>query len=85
MLFGPRALVSALFQALLLPADRNVCVRAIGINAEARRMIRQGEEELHRILHSDGDGVAGDMRSGKWRHVELPPRMIRYGAPERFA
>jgi hypothetical protein len=45
-------------------------------------MIRQGEAELHRILHSDGDGVAGDMRSGVWRRVELPPRVICYDAPE---
>jgi hypothetical protein len=57
-------------------------VRAIGIDAEAWRMIRQGEAELNRILHSDGDGIAGDMHSGTWRRIELPRRVIRYGAPE---
>ena len=64
-----------------MPADRNACARAIGFDAECWRMIRQGEAELHRILHSDGGGVAGDMRSGVWRCVELPPRVICYGAP----
>jgi hypothetical protein len=37
------------------PADRNACVRAIGIDAEAWRMIRQGEATLRRILHPEYD------------------------------
>jgi phage head maturation protease len=37
------------------PADRNAFVRAIGIDAEAWRMIRQGEATLRRILRPEDD------------------------------
>jgi Caudovirus prohead serine protease len=64
------------------PADPNACVRAVGLEAEMWRAIRFGEEELDRILHSDGDGVLGDMRQGEgYRRIELP-RGVLYGAPE---
>jgi hypothetical protein len=42
------------------PADKNAFVRAVGLNAEAWRMIRQGEAELQRILHSDEPGIFGN-------------------------
>jgi hypothetical protein len=42
-----------------VPADPACCVRALRFNAECWRMTKQGEAELQRILHSDGDGVYG--------------------------
>jgi hypothetical protein len=66
------------------PADRNAFVRAVGFDAECWRMIKQGEEELRRILYSDGDGVYGNMQNRGWRRVELPPLVVQYGAPEAF-
>jgi hypothetical protein len=56
-------------------------VRAIGINAEAWRMIKQGEEALQRILHSDGDGVFGNMQRDGYRRVVMPPS-VGFGAAE---
>jgi hypothetical protein len=65
------------------PADPNAFVRAIGFEAECWRMIRQGEEALHRILHSDGDGVDGGMYGEHegFRRIVMPP-LIQYAPPE---
>ena len=65
-----------------MPADRNACVRAIGIDAEAWRMIRQGEATLRRILHPEYDRDDDD-DDELMRRVLVPGReTILYGAPE---
>lgn len=42
------------------PSDAEAFVRATGFNAQCWAMIRQGEEELRRILHPDHDDDDGD-------------------------
>jgi phage head maturation protease len=65
-----------------VPADPGAFVRALGLDAEMWRAIRHGEAELQRILHSDQDGVFGNMqRRDGFRRIEMPP-LIQYGSPE---
>jgi hypothetical protein len=67
------------------PADKNAFVRAVGLNAEAWRMIRQGEAELDRILRSDGVVIADNKRARNgsiYRPTIVMPPDIQIGEPE---
>jgi hypothetical protein len=68
-----------------MPADPGAFVRAIGIDAEAWRMIRQGEAELDRILRSDGVVIADNKRARNgsiYRPTIVMPPDIQIGEPE---
>jgi phage head maturation protease len=68
-----------------VPADPGAFVRAIGIDAEAWRMIRQGEAELDRILRSDGVVIADNKRARNgsiYRPTIVMPPDIQFGEPE---
>jgi phage head maturation protease len=63
------------------PADPNACVRAVGLNAEMWRFIREREAELQRILDRDtlgDDADTGDM----YQRFLADQRLVKYGAPE---
>jgi hypothetical protein len=66
-----------------VPADRNCFVRSLSVEAEAWRMIEQGELALRQILRPDRDHDIGDDAT-MWNRVLADLQGLRHGAAEPF-